>query len=416
MVPCASDLWSRLLPFCVSDFPVAMLRPSRQSRLGSRSHSGVLLFVLILCFANPAIAGDTDSKKAAASAAELKAITEQLNALDSWLGDADRKRVELQKELETNDREVAAVSARLDEANAAAASADAALAALEADAASLREVRGRQARHIAGHLSAAHRLAGEDFFKLMLNQESPETFDRMIRYHRYFSAARLQTLDDYRATLDRLAANRTELEAQAATAAALRTEREERQAELFAGQEERKAVIARLDEEAQDKSAERDRLRKDGARLETLVAELERKALKLDGKTFAQARGKLPWPVSGRVVHAFGAPRAEGRLSWDGILVAADQGATFRAVHGGQVVFADWLRGFGLMTIVDHGSGYMTLYGQADALARKVGDRVQGGDVLGRAGSSGGQGQTGVYFEVRQKGIARDPAAWLGPR
>jgi septal ring factor EnvC (AmiA/AmiB activator) len=374
------------------------------------------LVALVLGFGSASGAEDAAANKAAASAAELKDVTEQLNALDTWLGDADRKRVELQKELEANDREVAAVSSRLDEANAALATAEAALAALETDAESLRAVRGQQARHIAGHLSAAHRLAGEDFFKLLLNQESPETFDRMIRYHRYFSAARMKTLDEYRATLDRLAANRAELEAQAATAAELRTEREERQAELFAGQEERKAVIARLDEEAQDKSAERERLRNDRERLEALVAELERKALKLDGKTFAQARGKLPWPVTGRVVHAFGASRAEGRLTWDGIFVAADEGTTFRAVHGGQVVFADWLRGFGLMTIVDHGSGYMTLYGQADALARKVGDRVQGGDVLGRAGSSGGQGQSGVYFEVRQNGVARDPAAWLGPR
>jgi septal ring factor EnvC (AmiA/AmiB activator) len=363
--------------------------------------------------APPTVAATADS---ATTEAELKAITEQLNALDTWLGATDRKRNQLQKALAESDREVAAVSARLDEAIGAVAEAEVRLAESERESDALRELQGKQARHIAGHLAAAHRLAGEDFFKLILNQESPETFDRMIRYHRYFSDARLATLDEYQQTLDQLAANEAKLRERAEAAAALRQEREARQAQLFAEQEERKALIAKLDAEAEDKAIERERLRADRERLESLLAELERKALKLDGRTFAQAQGKLPWPLKGRVIHGFGKPRAEGRLTWNGLLIAAEDGSNFRAVHAGRVVFADWLRGFGLMTIVDHGSGYMTLYGQADALARKVGDRVAAGDVLGRAGRSGGQRETGLYFEVRHNGRARDPVVWLTRR
>ncbi len=373
----------------------------------------VTLALALACGALPTRAAATDAAK---TEAELEDITERLNALDTWLGATDRKRNQLQKELEESDREVAAVSNRLDEAVAAVAAAEAALAGLERETEALRALQGKQARHIANHLAAAHRLAGEDFFKLILNQESPETFDRMIRYHRYFSDARLATLDEYQKTLDRLAANEAQLRERAEAAAALRKQREERQAELFAQQEERKAVIARLDAEAEDKAIERERLRADRERLESLLAELERKALKLDGRSFAQAQGRLPWPIKGRVVHGFGKPRAEGRLTWNGLLIAAEEGTTFRAVHAGRIVFADWLRGFGLMTIVDHGSGYMTLYGQADALARKVGDRVAAGEVLGRAGRSGGQRETGLYFEVRHNGRARDPVAWLSKR
>lgn len=361
-------------------------------------------------------AASPEATDAARAEAELAEITEQLNDLDTWLGDADRQRNKLQQALEAADRDIAAASAAVDEAADRAEAASAKVAELAAQTAALRETQAQQARHIANHLNAADRLAGEDFFKLLLNQESPETFDRMIRYHRYFSEARLTALHAYRKTLDQLQQNEERLRGEAETAEQLKQELEARRGELVAQRDERKELIARLDQEAEDKAIERERLRADRERLEKLLAELERRALKLDGRSFAQSQGRLPWPASGRVVHGFGQPRAEGRMTWNGVLIAADEGAPFRAVQRGRIVFADWLRGFGLMAIVDHGSGYMTLYGQAEALTRKVGDTVEAGDVLGRAGRSGGQPQAGVYFEIRHNGRARDPAAWLGKR
>jgi murein hydrolase activator len=372
-----------------------------------------ILLVVLPVTVDAASGGTADAAKATA---ELEAITEELNALDTWLGDADRQRIKLQQALETSDREVAAASAAVEEASATAAAAETTLAELATETDALRELQGQQARHIGNHLSAAHRLAGEDFFKLILNQESPETFDRMIRYHRYFSTARLATLQAYRQTLERLEENEAQLRTRAEEAQQLRQAREQRERELLAQRDERKALIAKLDEEAEDKAIERERLRADRQRLENLLAELQRKSLKLDGRTFAQSQGRLPWPVDGRVLHGFGNARAEGRMTWHGILIAAEEGAQFRAVQRGRIVFADWLRGFGLMIIVDHGSGYLTLYGQAETLAGKVGDTVEAGDVLGRAGRSGGQKEAGVYFEVRHNGRARDPAAWLAKR
>lgn len=362
--------------------------------------------------ATPAAGTDDPARTEAA----LGEITRQLNALDTWLGDADRRRVRLQKEIETRDREVATASASVAAASAALGAAEAELDRLQRETGELRERQAQQARLIASHLSAAHRLAGEDFLKLILNQESPETFDRMIRYHRHFSAARAATLTEYQATLAELEANRARVSAQAEAAAALRTEQEARHQALVAERDARRTLIAELEAEAEDKAVERERLLADRKRLEDLLAELRRRAQAQDGRSFAQRRGNLPWPVAGRVVHGFGQSRAEGRMTWNGILVAAEEGTPFRAVHRGEVVFADWLRGFGLMVIVDHGSGYMTLYGQADALSKRVGERVEAGEVLGQAGRSGGQQQAGLYFEVRHNGAARDPAAWLGKR
>ena len=162
-----------------------------------------------------------------------------------------------------------------------------------------------------------------------------------------------------------------------------------------------------------DKTSERKRLEADRSRLEQLFAELSRRATELDGSAFVARKGRLPWPLRGRVTNAFGQSRADGRLTWHGTLIAADEGTEVKAVFRGRVVFANWLRGFGLLTIVDHGGGYMTLYGHADVLLKTVGDWTEGGEVIARAGKSGGQQISGLYFEVRQKGAARDPIAWL---
>jgi murein hydrolase activator len=370
------------------------------------------LLGVVLC--QPAAhAQETDR---AAAEAELARITERLNDLSAWLVGAERKRAQWQREIQASDRAVARLARDVETAGAAVTAAHADIAALHQERERLQAQRARQAQHIGRHLTSAYRLGGEDFIKLLLNQQSPETFDRMVRYHRYFSEARLATLQAYRQTLERLEQNEAQLRTRAEEAQQLRQAREQRERELLAQRDERKALIAKLDEEAEDKAIERERLRADRQRLENLLAELQRKSLKLDGRTFAQSQGRLPWPVDGRVLHGFGNARAEGRMTWHGILIAAEEGAQFRAVQRGRIVFADWLRGFGLMIIVDHGSGYLTLYGQAETLAGKVGDTVEAGDVLGRAGRSGGQKEAGVYFEVRHNGRARDPAAWLAKR
>jgi septal ring factor EnvC (AmiA/AmiB activator) len=124
----------------------------------------------------------------------------------------------------------------------------------------------------------------------------------------------------------------------------------------------------------------------------------------------------LPGPVSGSLLHTFGAPRADGQLKWQGIEIAAAEGATVTAVHRGRVAFADWLRGFGLLTIVDHGNGFMSLYAHADVLYKQVGDQVEGGEAIATAGKSGGQTEPGLYFEIRAKGAPVDPVPWLAKR
>ena len=387
--------------------PEAAGRKSRPLRTWRVLSCAALLVFASLAYA----AADLDETREA-----LGEIVEQLNDLDTWFGDADKKRVRWLQEVQEKDQEVARVRRRVDEAERSVSEIRQELSELEREQDLLQARRAEQARHIADHLATAYRMSGEDFVKLLLNQESPETFDRMMRYHRYFSDARVAALVDYQNTLDALEENQALLEARAEEEQMRQQTLSDGQAALESERDERKKLLARLDAEAEDKTVERERLKADRHRLEKLLAELQRRAQTLDGKAFAARKGALVWPINGRVLNGFGQSRAEGRLAWHGIMVGAEEGTEIRAVFRGRVVFADWLRGFGLLTIVDHGSGYMTLYGHAELVTKNVGDWVESGDTIARAGRSGGQSRSGLYFEVRQNGEARDPISWLSQR
>ncbi len=346
----------------------------------------------------------------------LNKVVERLNALDRWITDAGKQRVRWERDIQEKDKEVAEVASRVEAANASLKTVRSELARLEAEQETLEASRRTQAAKIGEHLAASYRMSGQDFLKLLLNQESPDTFERITRYHRYFTEARLEAVSRYRATLDDLADNRFQLETRQEEAEARRaTLRDEEQA-LVRERESRRALLAELNEELEDKTSERERLTADRERLEQLLAELRRRATDLDGSGFVARKGKLPWPLQGRVKNAFGQSRADGRLTWHGMVIAAEEGTAVQAVYRGRVVFANWLRGFGLLTIIDHGGGFMTLYGHADVLLKTVGDWTEGGEVVARAGKSGGQQSSGLYFEVRQKGVARDPIGWLQRR
>ncbi|MFP6835658.1 MAG: peptidoglycan DD-metalloendopeptidase family protein [Pseudomonadales bacterium] len=346
----------------------------------------------------------------------LQAVVTRLNALDVWFSDAEEQRVRWLNDVLAKDKEVALISSAVDLARTALADVVTSLNELHSNHRQLQAQRTTQAKKVSEHLSAAYRLNGQDFVKLLLNQESPNTFDRMMRYHRYFSDARVSMLKDYQTTLNDLASNQSELEERLVEQRNRQTELAARQSALVAERDQRKGLIAELDAEVQDKSSQRDRLAADRQRLAQLLTELMRRTSELDGSQFLARKGSLPWPLHGPLRSSFGKPRADGRLVWHGMVVAADAGSPVTAVFRGRVIFADWLRGFGLLTIIDHGSGFMTLYGHADSLTKTVGELVESGEIVARAGRSGGQRTSGLYFEVRQKGTPRDPLGWLAKR
>ncbi len=362
----------------------------------------------LFCTAAQAEEADTQT-----TAQQLRQTLERLNALDKWFSQADERRTRLLVDIQQQDKDIAGLNRAVDNIQARVRATDAELKRLQERSTELQEQRQVQAQLIGEHVSAAYRLSGQDFLKQLLNQESPDKFERMIRYHRYFSESRLAMLEEYQHTLVELADTNSKLSEQQAQQTAEQEKLVAEQQALTGQRRERGQLISKLDAEKESKTEEYARLEADRDRLEQLLAELRRRANALDGTAFAAAKGTLPMPAKGRIRHAFGSRRADGRMRWHGVDINARQGTPITAVFRGRVIFSDWLRGFGLLTILDHGSEYMTLYGHVDTLTKKEGDWVESGEMIARAGNSGGRNEPGVYFEVRHKGQPQDPVNWV---
>jgi septal ring factor EnvC (AmiA/AmiB activator) len=268
---------------------------------------------------------------------------------------------------------------------------------------------------LASQLRAAHQIGREEPLKLLLNQRDPARAGRMFAYYSYFGRARAEQV----ARIEQHVARIGELDAGLAREEARLVELEQaRVAELQKlerARAERGQVLASLTAESRSRAAQLKRLQRQQGALEKLVRELGRAIEKFPSDSrsaFARLRGKLAWPASGRIVASYGQTRAGG-LRWDGMLLATERGAPVRAIYGGRIVYADWLAGLGLLVIVDHGGGYISLYGHNDELYRKVGERVNAGDSLAAAGDSGGRAQPGLYFALRRAGRAIDPRPWF---
>jgi septal ring factor EnvC (AmiA/AmiB activator) len=266
---------------------------------------------------------------------------------------------------------------------------------------------------------AAYRMGRESRLKLLLNQDSPARLGRMLSYYDYFSkaqAAHILELREAVATLDRM---QREIDARIAQ---LNEARQQQRTVLEGLQERRGArqtLLAGLAGQIESDQAELDELTRNQADLEALIDRLADALADIPAELGeyqhpSTRKGSLPMPLTGRVKHAFGQARTGG-LRWQGWLVAAGIGAEVRSIAYGRVAYADWLRGYGLLIIIDHGDGFMSLYGNNETLLFEVGDWVQPGTVISTVGEDPGTGQ-GLYFELREDGRAIDPAAWVARR
>ena len=349
------------------------------------------------------------------TASELAAVVERLNALETWIDAAGERLANQQKRLSNADRSIAEVAQRARALQLRIATTEANLVTLATQRNTLDEQRRQQAARIAEHLRAAWRHSGHASIRTLLNQEEPAIYDRMIRYHSYFAKARAAAIAGFRSMLAALDDNAQALRQERNTLQAARRSLRGERATLLKERSKRRDLIAGLRTDLSDRNQEREQLEASRQRLAALIADLERHANESAEPAGAGlgTAGDLPWPVAGQVHRRFGQARAGGRMRWHGMVIQAPLGSEVRAVAAGQVVFADWLRGFGLLAIVDHGDDHMSLYGYADVLYKHAGDRVEGGETIAAVGQSGGQADVGLYFEIRQSGNPIDPRQWL---
>jgi murein hydrolase activator len=290
---------------------------------------------------------------------------------------------------------------------------------LEARQARLARERGVQLEWVGRTARAGYMNGRQELARMLLNQEQPDAVARMLRYQEYFQRARQERISLINRDMDELLVAVADTEAARQALDERQTALEQQRIELAAAKKERSDALTTINQRIGSGTQRLDRLRSDAQRLEKLLQDVGRTVADLpaspSGEPFGKLANKLPWPVQRRIAARFGSPR-EGSVRWSGVLLDVPAGTPVRAIHSGRIVFADWLRGYGLLMILDHGGGYLTLYGQNETLTREVGEWVATGDVIARVGDSGGSSRTGLYFEIRRAGVPVNPDQWCNSR
>jgi septal ring factor EnvC (AmiA/AmiB activator) len=347
--------------------------------------------------------------------ANLKAVQDRIERVRQQVQRDAVEKDRLNRDLNAAEKSVAQARGDLSKVQQQRAEQNAAREQLQKDKTEREQQRSRTEQNLAAQLRAAYFMGRNEPLKLLLNQKDPAQFGRNLTYYGYFGrlrASQIAEINDNIAKIDELQAA---IEEEDAELARLEAQNRDRINELDAARRQRGRVLASLEKQSSDRNATLKRLTQQQAQLERLLKDLSRaiEAAPYDpNDEFAKLRGKLSWPVSGRVETGFGDTIAGGLRS-NGIVIAADRGKPVTAVQEGRVVYADWLPGRGLLIIIDHGNGYMSLYGHNEQLFKQAGATVKAGDTIAAAGDSGGRSQSGLYFEIRRAGKPVDPKPWF---
>ncbi len=271
-------------------------------------------------------------------------------------------------------------------------------------------------RQLATQIRVAYKTGHNDFIKLLLNQEDPALIDRMMAYHDAYNKARTKRISDVTISLQNLSQLKFSIDNESLELALLRDEQIERLNEHQEYRGSRELLIANLQKYITDQARELEDLQINEEDLTELLNDLRDSQPVIEMYEelthFNTLRGKLKWPVDGKIITGYGSVKKGGKLKWNGVRITAKSGEDVNAISAGKVIFADWFRNMGLLTIVDHGDGYMSLYGHNERLLKKAGDFVSAGEQIAKVGDTGGQTQTALYFEIRQQGNHLDPALW----
>ena len=352
--------------------------------------------------------------------AELKKVNARIEKVRKAVNEDIEKRDRLSAQLRDAELGVQGARRQLEDTRAQRIASESRRDDLERERASREKELAAERGALAGELRTAYVNGREEQLKMLLNQQDPAAFGRMLAYYGYFGRARAERIASIGDKLEHLALLREKIAAESQRLTDLEARQERELAALKGAQQKRTQAVAAIDAQIKTRGGEIKRLQSQASSLEKLIAEL-RKALAsapvAKQAPFEPLRGKLPWPVQqGKVLARFGQPRAGGSLKWQGMLIGTDRGARVRAPFAGRVAYADWLPGMGLMIVLDHGGGYLSLYGHNEEVFRKVGDPVSAGDVIGAVGDTGGHDQPALYFEVRRGRQPVNPENWLQRR
>ena len=383
---------------------------NRLSRL--RAMSTCLLLTSMLTLTSGVWADKQQEQK-------LDNLKRSISSLEKTLEDRGKERNSLQSELKKVELEASKINSNVRRLRGKINNLEVELKQLSTQERDLQlGIRGQSAA-IVEQIAAAYKLGNQEPVKLLLNQEDPQKIARVFKYYDYFLQARSEKIQRYKKDVDELAIVIADIESQKKRLSQSRAELENDKNKLARQASKRKKTLSNLQSSLRTDKKKLNKLKKERGKLEELLAAVERAAAELappsNYESFISRKGVLNWPLKGRVAHSFGSRRS-GELRWEGWLIGAKAGDEVKAVHQGRVVFSNYLRGFGLLVIVDHSDGYLTLYAHNQELLKDTGDWVQSNEILSRAGDTGGLDKPALYFEIRKDGNPADPKSWLGKR
>jgi murein hydrolase activator len=381
--------------------------------------TAIRLLLLLALMTSPVVPGlAADSGNAAVQAERLQQLRTHIGDLKNELESMHGKKNALDTELEKTEKDLGAVASDLRLLDRKIGQSRATLDELGHERQESRKKLQAVQVILARELRSAYVLGQQQQVKLLLSQDDPTAIARLMTYYGYLSRARADRIHGITSVLNELALIEQQVSEQKEGLEKLKDEKIAESGRLKQMQANRKQVLVSLQAQLRKKSDELATLQRDEQNLQQLVDSLRRALMDIPPstaplKSISPLKGKLVWPVEGRIGMPFGAVQADGKLRSRGVLVSASAGADVHAIARGQVVFADWLRGFGLLLIIDHGKGYMSLYGYNRSLFKEVGDRVEAGDLIATVGDSGGRERAGLYLELRKDGRPFDPAPWF---
>ncbi len=370
-----------------------------------------LLTLTLLTFVGSALADKSKTQQ------ELKQLQQAIESVKSELSQNRQQQSKAEKRLSQADKQLSKAINELRQTNQSINKKQSELSDLGIEQKQKQKASQKQKVLLANQLKSAYKSGDQEYLKLLLNQEDPAKVTRILKYYDYLNKARVETIEELQSNLKRLSDIELAINANILELNQLKTNQEQQKEQQAILKQEQQKALAQLKTEYSSNNQRLSKLKKNEQELQKLLNQLE-ETLKnfsppqtLNG--LADFKRKLNWPTRGSVLHRFGTNKDDSSLRWNGIIIAGKEGRDVYSIQQGRVVFSDWLRGFGLMTIIDHGKGYLSLYGHNQSLLKNAGDFVEAGEPIATIGQSGGFPQSALYFEIRHRGKPRNPLQWI---
>ncbi|MFT5716274.1 MAG: septal ring factor EnvC (AmiA/AmiB activator) [Oleiphilaceae bacterium] len=374
----------------------------------------IFFFIIILGLSRPNI-GLADSQDA--SQHKLEQLKKNIKKINKWLSKANLEKSGLSRELERQEREINRVSKNIRAVHLKISNQTKEIKRLKTLGKQQKTSLNQQKEFLIKQLRTAYLQGNQPAIKMLLDDDAPQDIARYMHFFSYINNARNEKITTFQSSLAQLKATETNVLKQQTKLNKNRRTLETDRKNLRQNRKKRKKVLAQLGNNIKNNAQRLKNMKADQSRLKKLLIELEHTVASIptpaNATPFKQQKYKLPWPSRGKVIARFGSRIAQGKLKLNGIRIATKENSTVTAIHHGRIIFSNWIRGFGLLIIIDHGDNYMSLYGNNKSLVKETGDWVGAGETIAYSNKSSTINESGLYFEIRKNGKPLNPSQWL---